>query len=201
MTLDEIAERLPRLYHVTRPEVERRLPSLGLRTAADALRAVGRDSELGDRRPRAVALPDGTVLSDNAPLSESKLRSCLDDGLTPRDWLCMLNERVFFWAREENVDKLRAAKAGKGEPHVVLVFDTQRLLASVFDRTDLSPINTGATLHAPARRGLATFAPARSIDYAAWRWQRGTKQPDRIVEVSVRGGVPSAAAALSAVLR
>jgi hypothetical protein len=131
------------------------------------------------------------VLNDNSPLSETKLASCLDDGLSPADWLGMLNERVFFWADEAGLSRLTGARANRGRRREVLIFDTRGVATAHYDRVEISPINSGATVHRPARRGSATFAPLSEVEYAAWRRQRG--QRDRILEVVVRGHVREAA--------
>jgi hypothetical protein len=147
------------------------------------------------RRPKEVPVVHplrGTiVLNDNSPLSETKLASCLDDGLSPADWLGMLNERVFFWADEAGLSRLTGARANRGRRREVLIFDTRGVATAHYDRVEISPINSGATVHRPARRGSATFAPLSEVEYAAWRRQRG--QRDRILEVVVRGHVREAA--------
>ena len=61
---------------------------------------------------------------------------------------------------------------------------------------EVCPINSGATLHTPPARGLATFAPLEGLDHEAWRRarrERGEKKGlDSIKEVTVRGAVPDA---------
>jgi hypothetical protein len=196
MTPQELAARHPKLYHVTRPGTWEAISTLGLMPAVALLeRFEGNEQRRMDlatkRRPTEVELAHpahGTViLNDNLPLSERALAACLDDGLTPPDWLRMLNERVFFWVDESRVAGLLGAKINRTRSREVLVFDTLGLASAHAERVEISPINSGSTLRKPARRGLATFTPMLAKSYREWQRQRGGN--DRIVEVTVRGGV------------
>ncbi|WP_299390834.1 hypothetical protein [Pelagibius sp.] len=200
MTPEELAERHPRLFHVTEPgahEGIRRHGLLSTRALLDRFEtpAAERERLLTTRRPEAVPLhhPEhGTaVLNDNLPLSEKALRTCLDDGLTPADWLGILNGKVFFWADEAGLQRLLGARMNRGRQREVLVFDTRRLAEAHIDSLCLSPINSGATLRRAARRGLATFSRAKDYRYPQWRKLRG--RSDRILEVTVDHAVPQAA--------
>lgn len=99
----------------------------------------------------------------------------------------MLNERVFFWTEEARVESLLGARMNRKRARDVLVLDTLGLVRESLERVELSPINTGATIHRPARRGLKTFTPVSALSFEDWRRQRGKR--DRIVELVVRGGV------------
>ena len=74
----------------------------------------------------------------------------------------------------------------------ILTFDAARLLAAHLPRAEIAPINTGATVHVPARRGRATFAPLDGLDWERWRRSRSNARPDTVKEVAIRGGVPDA---------
>jgi hypothetical protein len=171
----------------------------GLLPAAEAARRVGRTLP---RRPRAQALPlrlpDGTeiVLTDNLPLSFARLAPVLDDGLTPEDWLAMLDARVFFWVDPRHGAGNARARERLGYRSEWQVYDTERLLRPVWDLAEIAPINTGATVRRPARRGRATFAPLAGLDWERWRRARGLRTPDTVREVTVRGPVPHAGEAL-----
>lgn len=200
MTTDELASLHPRLFHVTAPGAWASMERQGLLSTAALLRLFDVDPAevdrlVGQRRPQEVALnhPEHgmAVLCDNRPLSEKKLARCLDDGLAPADWFRMLADRVFFWAAEADLASLLGARGNRGRPRDVLVFDTRTLVAAHLDVVEISPINSGATIHVPARRGLATFTPLASVRYREWRRVRG--QRDRIREVVVRGAVRDAA--------
>jgi hypothetical protein len=201
MTPDELALWHPRLYHLTLPEavdgIRRHglLPPLALLDLFEADEATR--ARVLTRRPERMALSHpvhGTaVVTDNAPLNDDKLARVLDDGLSPDDWRRMLAERVFFWTSEEEALRLAGARLNRGEPRVLLVFDTLSLARAHGTRMEITPINTGQTLYVPTRRGLATFAPLLGTDYDAWTRRRGLRSPDRIREVTVCGAVPDAA--------
>lgn len=175
----------------------------GLLPAADLARRAGHALPLPRRaRAQALALPDGTraILTDNSPLSLTKLAGVLDDGLTPEDWLAMLNARVFLWPDPKLAQGNLSTRRRLGYDSEWHVYDTVKLLAPVWDRAEIAPINSGATLRKPTRRGHATFAPLAGLDYQSWRRARrdaGRVQSlDSVKEVTIRGAAPDAAAAL-----
>ena len=199
MTPDELAHHVPRLHHYTDrvawPMIERH----GL-LCADAIverfvpDPAARGRLLAERRTDTVVVhdgPDGRVtLNDNLPLHYGPLAARLDDGLTPHDWLRILNGRVFFWPTVERADGfLRAGRRG-GREKLLLTFDTRSLAEAYEGRLDLAPINTGSAVRVPARRGHATFTPASAVGWDEWRRLRG--RLDTPAEMSVRGDVPDA---------
>lgn len=193
MSPEELAARHPRLYHLTAPGAYESIARHGLLPASQLLRLFGHKPGPIETRRRAsdVVLTHPVhgraVINDNLPLSEAALAACLDDGLAPADWLAMLNARVFFWADEAGLRSLLNARRNKRRARDVLVFDTLRLARACAPGIDLSPINSGATLRRPARRGLSTFTPMTALSYDAWRRLRG--RADTVREVSVRGAV------------
>lgn len=208
MTPEELSARHPRLFHVT------------LSGACDGIRSKGLlpTSRLLDvfevspyervrleqvRRPAAVTIHHtvhGTaVLNDQSPMTERALTKCLDEGLAPADWLLLLNRRVFFWADEAGLARLLGARANQGRALDVLVVDTLGLARAHAERIELSPINSGATIRRPARRGLSTFTPMLALSYDDWRRKRG--RLDRILEVTVLDGVPDIARFMTEVRR
>jgi len=200
VTPDDLAQRHPRLYHVTSPGAWDSMRRLGLLSTEALLRRAGlADDDIirltTQRRAQRVTLRDTPlgrlVLNDNTPLCENKLAACLDDGLAPKDWLRMLNQRVFFWVDVAAMTRLRQARANRRDPREVLVFDTRALISAHFHRVEIAPFNTGNTRRAPVRRGLATFTPVSATTWDAWRWARRPHKasPDKIVEVVVRDGV------------
>lgn len=200
VTPEELAGRHPRLYHVTTPGAWASISRLGLLPASVLLElfelSAARRGELtAARRPTEVRIEHpahgAAILTDNLPLSERALAGCLDDGLAPQDWLRMLNARVFFWADTDGLARLLGARMNRGRPREVLTFDTLGLARAHAERIEISPINSGATIRKPARRGLATFTPLLASGYAEWRRQRGGR--DRILEVVVHGSVPDIA--------
>ena len=200
MSPEDLAARHPTLYHVTSPGMWPSIARHGLVPADQLAQLFGVDaatqSQLTRRRRAAEVLLHhplhGTAfLTDNIPLSERALSVCLDDGLAPADWLAMLNARVFFWPDRESVDRLLGARANRNRPRQVLAFDTLGLVRAHAERVELSPINSGATIRKPARRGLATYTRLTALSYRDWQRARGGR--DTVREVVVRGGVPDIA--------
>lgn len=203
MTPEELAARHPGLFHIARPEA---LPSIrrhGLLSATAicdrlGLQGAEREAVIGVRRSETVTLEgegERFLVNDNKPLLMAPLARALDDGLTPDDWLAILNGRVFFWVDEAAASNL--AGAYSDEERVLLVFDTLSLARAHADRMALSPINGGNTRRAAARRGRTTYAPLARYDYAAWRRLRrergAVRGLDTVREVTVDYAVPDAA--------
>lgn len=193
---EDLAARHPRLYHLTEPDAlpgilrHGLLPTERLLTLFEVAEADRRAIER-QRRPASVRLDrpghGWATITDNAPLHMAKLARCLDDGLAPEDWLRKLNERVFFWADKKRLDGLLRAKLNLTRDRQVLVLNTLSIARCSGARMELSPINSGATIHKPARRGLSTFTPLDSHSYKEWRQLRG--KLDQVCEVTVVGGV------------
>ena len=120
-------------------------------------------------------------------MMEAALARCLDDGLTPDDWLSMLSARVLFWANEAGLDRRLPARANLGRAVTVLVVDTLALAHACAGQIELSAINSGATIRRPARRGLSTFTPMLRHSFA--EWSRLWSRRDTVLEVTVVGGV------------
>ena len=168
MSPEELAALYPRLYHVTSSEAWPFIERHSLLSASELLELFGenaaRRTELTTRRrPVQVLLHHPlhgiAVLTDNVPLIERSLAACLDDALTPGQWLAMLNARVFFWPDRGGVDRLLDARTNRGRTRQVLVFQTLELVRAHAGRVEISPINSGSTIHKPARRGLTTHTP------------------------------------------
>jgi len=203
MTPDELATRFPRLFHVCEPGVDASIERLGLLSSEALLDRFEIDEPrrtglLSTRRPRGVPIHHpvhgNAVLNDNRPLSEKVLHACLDDGLTPAEWLRSLNARVFFWPTERRLSSLLAARVNRARAREVLVFDSHRLLAPCWSAVSLSPINSGSTIRRPARRGRTTFTRACDIGYRDWQRLRG--RIDSVAEITVDRAVPHASEAL-----
>ena len=200
MTPAEIAQRFPRLYHVTRPGSMATIKRHGLLSTLAALERFGVAAEAAERLTRhrrsasvSIEHPEhGKItISDNLPLSEVALEKCLDDDLKPGDWLHLLNGRVFFWADEKGLERLLSARAARGQPREVLVFDTERLAREHLATLAFSPINSGATIRKPAWRGRSTFTYVADRSYDEWRRLRG--RLDQVLEITVDWAVPHAA--------
>ena len=181
MTAAELATLFPRLYHVTVPGAWDSIQRLGLRPSVDLAKRQGKLEILERRRPSAIDLGNNIVLNDQLPLSEKALDSCLDDELTPRDWLGILNRRVFFYPTETEVEKLLNARINRSRERDILIFDTKKLSEDYLQNLQFCPINSGSTIRKPARRGLNTFTSITSTTYQAWRRKRG--KADNVREI------------------
>jgi hypothetical protein len=192
----ELAERHPRLYHVTEPGAWLSIKKNGLLSTAHLLNLFDIDHEQRTiietkRRPLPVTLEHphygSAVINDNLPLNEKSLANCLDDHLLPADWLRILNSRVFFWASEEGLNRLLNAKLNRTRAREVLIIDTLSLAKAHAEQIEICPINSGSTLRKPARRGMNTFTPLLEHSFHDWSRLRGRR--DKILEVTVKDHV------------
>ena len=191
---EELAERYPRLFHMTAagswPSIARH-GLLGTSALLDLFRVPEEVRlQLETRhRPESVPICGGrAVVRDQKPMSDAGLYKCLCDGLTPREWYRMLNSKVFFWVTRERLEKMLNARAYKKKWHTVLVVDTESLLADYLERVTLSHINSGATLFKPTPRGRNTFLPPDKYPFQRRRKERGAS--DAIAELAVDHSVP-----------
>jgi len=193
MTPEELAERHPRLYHVTEPGAWLSIKQHGLLSTTrllDMFEVQGSKRTVIEtkRRPATVQLEHpryGQVLiNDNLPLNEKALANCLEANLTPSDWLRILNARVFFWADLEGLDRLLGARLNRNREREVLIVDTLSLAKAHAERIELSPINSGVSMRKAARRGPNTFTPLLQHSYSEWSKLRGRR--DQILEVTVK---------------
>ena len=158
----------------------------GLASAAALVERFGAAPALvAGRRPAAVTLHapgrDPVVLRDNGVLHDGQLARCLE-GMDVADFYRMLNARVYLWPTRRRVAGLLAARAYRHRAHLVLELDTAALLERHAAAVRLSPINMGATLINPPRRGPDTALPLAA-------WPRGRT----VAEVTVEHAVPDAA--------
>lgn len=199
MTVEELAHRHPCLYHLTLPSAWEGIERYGLLSTSALLDLFGvvgaqRGAIESQRRVQRMVITHPihgqATITDNLPLSEKALANCLDDGLSATDWLKMLNQRVFLWPSEKRFSGLLNARANRFNEMMIIAFDTHALLSAHFNFVDLSPINSGSTIHRPARRGLGTFTRAHEISYKDWQRRRG--RVDQIKEVTIFGSIPNA---------
>lgn len=200
MTPEELATRHPHLYHVTEPGAWKNIKKNGLLSTTRLLDLFEIDKEKRTiietkRRPSSIVIEHShygrAIINDNLPLNEKALAKCLDHGLTPADWLRILNSRVFFWASKDGLDRLLGARLNRDRVREVLVVDTLSLAKVYADQIELCPINSGATIRKAAQRGLNTFSPLGQYNFNEWRRLRG--QSDHIREITVRDAVPDIA--------
>ncbi len=197
MTPEELAKRHPRLYHVTESGAWENICRLGLLATSrllDVFEITGeaRKTLETKRRGQSIMLRHPTwgtaILNDQVPLNEGALSKCLQDALTPVEWLKILNARVFFWTEKKDLDKLLNARLNRTRGREVLVVDTLSLARTYSERIEISPINSGVTLRKAALRGKETFSPLLKYSYDEWRGRRGKR--DTIKELTVLEHVP-----------
>lgn len=173
MDTDAFVAKFPRLHHLAHADAWPSLREHGLLSVAALLErsALGTEEQqhlLTRRRDRSRRLPvpgfASVVVRDQGPLSEAKLAACLTDGTTPAQWITLLNSMVFLFPRQDGLVTLM--KKYGHEPVVVLELDTASVVSAHGDRIRLAPINTGATVYVPARRGPDTFRSIEDHDRA-----------------------------------
>jgi hypothetical protein len=128
------------------------------------------------------------IVRDQKPMTESALKKCLADDLTPKQWFEILNYRTFFWLSRDRLRGLLGARAYRGRPQTVLTVDTASLLESHRERIELSPLNSGATIYNPQPRGRQTFLAVENYPFDERRKTRSVEKS--VVELVVREGVP-----------
>lgn len=191
LTLEYIAERWPRLYHMAEAGTWPSIQQHGLLSTSallDLFEIAGpeRDQIEAERRPESIPIHHpvhGTAwVRDNKPTIESVLQRTLV-GMSVPDWYRTLNHRVFFWLTEDRLNRLRAAPPYRDRKHDIIILDTGSLLTSLSEIVELSPINSGAT-HPAANysRGIGTF---RRISDYQWKERLLLSRREPIVELTV----------------
>ena len=197
MTPLALASLHPKLYHVTEPDAWESIQKHGLLSTFSAL-ALFESSEATRVAATDYCRPDivtlehpehgQLVINDNKPMSEKALHRCLEDGLTPKDWLHILNKHIFFWSSEDGLNRLLNARMNRNRSRLVLVIDTLSLAQNYVATMDICPINSGSTIRKPAKRGKSTFTPLSAMAYRDWQKLRGGR--DKIKEVTVLNRIP-----------
>jgi len=197
ISMEQLVDTHPNLYHITSvnswPGIQRR-GLLSTEALPDLFGVDGelRESILTARRPECVVLEHPkygrTIIRDQKPLIESRLRSVLQDGMTPREWYALLNRKAFFWLAEERFETLRNARAYHGLRQTLIVVDTAKLLARHAEGVALCPINSGATRPMAWPRGRSSFLPMAEYPFEQLRKKRGKKKA--VAELTVEYSVP-----------
>jgi hypothetical protein len=158
------------------------IAELGLRTSAELLGDIA-DPRLAEVRKRNIEVKQESghqfVIRDQRPMVRAAIEAHLD-GVGLDEWLDLLNQRVFFFARQKGLSTL-LARYQESEGQDVLVFDTARLLAAAAGRaevTTVSPAEPVSWNRCPCR-GRSTFVAVDSFLGAV----------DDVEELTVVGGV------------
>lgn len=193
MEREQFIEAHPTLLHMADRRAWESIQRLGLLSTSallDAFGIRGKERERIEclRRPESMCIPAAgphpqlgfAFIRDQHPLQPAALDHCLTD-LTPRQWLRLLNARVYFWSARERLKKMLGTYARHEQ--IVLEIDTRALVERHGDRVELSRINTGFAMlrWTPAPRGSDTFV--RLADFPI-------RDCRKIAEVTVLGGVP-----------
>lgn len=191
ITLEQISRLHPKLFHMAEQGAWPGIQQHGLLSTSallDLFEVAGEErAEIEECRrpgPKIIKHPKfGTaVIRDQRPMSDSKLRGCLDDGLTPPDWYRLLNGRVFFWLTQKRLVGLM--KAYRERPHLVLEVDTAELLRRHGNNVLLTPMNTGTTSPMAFPRGIRTFLPPDQYPFEENARKKGGRTK-AIVELTV----------------
>lgn len=145
-----------------------------------------------EQRTMQMELPNGVIIRDQKPLPPQALERCLRD-MSPTEWYTLLNAQVFFWLDSERLNRMRRASWQRAQ--VVLMIDSERLVARYAEHIALSPINTGNARRQPAMRGRQTFVPYPTWIDSGWASEAeslGTRRRPRghaPVELTISGAV------------
>jgi hypothetical protein len=165
----------------------------GLRTAAQVLAADERARSV--LRAANVEVDDGSGHQVTVRDQRQMLRSAIEDhldGVDLRQWLELVNERVYFYARQKDLTTL-LTRYQESEGQDVMVMDTARLLAAAPGRVEVTDVASAAPVpwtRCPCR-GWGTFVP---ID----RYQGNVAD---IEEVTVVGGLEQVGPLVTRVVR
>jgi len=144
------------------------------------------------RRPESVQLTDpqlGTFqIRDQKPMNAKMLERCLTDGMTPPEWLRLLNRKVFFWLDEPRLERLLAGEPYRGRDHIVIEVDTAQLVRRHRHVITLCHLNSGATWSVEHKRGPDTLKSISKYPYEERRRMRGWREA--IAELAVDYEVP-----------
>jgi alkylated DNA nucleotide flippase Atl1 len=191
MRTSEFVMRYPRLFHMTSLDAWPGIERHGLRSVTALLDLLYVDPDQRraiekELRPETVIMSDADLgrfeIRDQKPLNVDKLQSCLTD-MAVSEWVELLNRKVFFWPTDQRVEDLLGALAYRGREHLVLVVNTESLLAVHESAVTLAPINTGSVLYDPPPRGRHTLLPIADYPFEEWRRRRGPRKA--IAEVAV----------------
>jgi hypothetical protein len=194
ITIDELSTRFPRLYHMAAqgswPYIERHgLLSTSALLDLFEIHGAQREEIESRHRPECVTIGHenigSAVIRDQRPMDDGGLRRALTDGLVPRDWYRILNDKVFFWLTRDRLERLLTAKAYRDKRQTVILLNTRALLELHSDRVFLSPMNSGCTKPFPHARGKKTFLSLREYPF----YERLSRHLEPIVELAVSHGV------------
>lgn len=186
MDAAEFTRRHPRLFHLAHADAWPSLHEHGLLSLRSLVQRSGlpedeQEGLLTRHRPASVPVEvpgfASVVVRDQGPLNMAKLSACLTGGMTPAEWLALLNSMVFLFPSEATLATLYGKY--REDPVTVVELDSRSLVAEYGSLIRLASINTGATVYVAAKRGTDTFRGIAQFD--------AKKQ---VKEVAVLDGIP-----------
>ena len=187
MTPEQFLNRCKVVCHVGPAGVWDQIARSGFRTAEQLILEADLDDEertrlLSEPRRESVRLQvDGeeVVLRDQGPLFARKdLSSVLDDGVDVRDWIQLLNQRVYFFTDQPSMEKFLDKYVELDGAQDVIWLSPLKVLEAAGSRLELTSQNTGAI----ARRS----ATQKTTDPFAPLWRFTDRKP---TEATILGGL------------
>ncbi len=198
MELVELIELYPLLYHMAERGSWPSIQAHGLRSTSALLDLFeitrsGRAQYESELRTESMKISHEAfgeaVLRDNKPMTESGLARALQNGMTAKEWLKLLNGKVFFWPTANRLTTFLNASSYRENEHEVITVRTSDLMSKYSGNAWLSPMNSGATKPFPHPRGRGTFNRIDDHPFAE-RKRRGL---DPLAEVAIDGMVDDVA--------
>ncbi len=122
--------------------------------ARDELESEWRENKVPIHRD---GLPNA-ILRDQKPMPPHSLAPTLTNGMSTNEWYRLINGKVFFWVKWEDLEKFMDAKEYRNSPQLAIVIDTDALVKQYTDRITLCSFNSGSTLaDYPRPRGRESF--------------------------------------------
>jgi hypothetical protein len=201
VTLEELAQTYPRLYHMADAKSWESIQKHGLLSTSsllDLFEVKGQQREDIEIRCRRRSVPivherHGCAVIRNNSIIETKLRTALK-GCTLEQWYRLLNKYVFFWPSRERLQTFLCARAYRDRPHAVLTLETLPFVRKYELRIVLSPMNSGNTQPIAYERSPETFKKMRDYPFLE-RAHRGNYY--QVVELAVEGGADVTESVLS----
>lgn len=192
----EFVRHYPSLFHMAEANTWNSIRTHGLLSTTALLNlfeidgVVRKEIELS-HRPSSVEISHEmygkALIRDQKPMRPSALAKCLV-GVSPTQWLQLLNSKVFFWPTEERLLRLLNGKEYRDRTQLVIEVSTDKLLKAHSCSVTLSPINSGSTLYNAQQRGMSTFKSLSSYPFEERRRKRGVK--NAVAELTVAHSVP-----------
>lgn len=190
MTREQLfLQKYPDAFHVSLCADPNHVLTHGLNSAAGLLRflpdASSAETLVTQRRSMlSVEAPWGRAhINDQKPLPRSGLLRCLV-GLTPEQWYEELNRRIFFFVTRRAAERFAMVRATEMPARSIFVLDMHRMVETLGERLELSPINTGAAIRRASPRSRSTFQ--RIADYPLEQRGRAVGWSGAVAEMSVR---------------